>query len=115
MSKSKHTPGPWATYGTANQHIRTEAGLSEFRAYKIGDRVDAARIVACVNAMEGIDDPAAARAVLDDPKVDAMTDMLQALKLAMERHPYYGYQEEGPEPKWHRLARAAIAKAEGRK
>lgn len=55
MSTEKHTPGPW--------RIRTDLPqlviASESGQYivAIPSEVNAARIVACVNAMEGIEDP----------------------------------------------------------
>ncbi len=41
--------------------------------------VSAERIMTCLNAMDGIDDPVAARAIIDDPRTQAATDMIHAL------------------------------------
>lgn len=66
-------------------------------------------------SMEGIDDPAAARAILDDPRTTAATDMLHALKLAE------GYFRDAARTSPQHFAgylkavTSAIAKAEGRK
>lgn len=51
---AKHTPGPWAVYGEAGQHVRTEAGLSEFRVYKIGHQADAALIAAAPDLLAAL-------------------------------------------------------------
>jgi hypothetical protein len=58
-------PGPWATYGTAGQHVRTEAGKSEFRRIDVSNRPLAAYLAAlppevvgaltdCVRALDGL-------------------------------------------------------------
>lgn len=70
---SKHTPGPWKTYiserdvnapliwsehdGKINSVASTDGGKEEMQV----KRANAARIVACVNACEGIESPEAIR------------------------------------------------------
>jgi hypothetical protein len=72
------------------------------------------RIVACVKAMEGIEDPAAARAVLDSPRTESATDMLEALKLALEA--LTDAANGAPiDTRVGDVLRSAIALAEGRK
>jgi hypothetical protein len=53
MKKHHHTPGPWVIYNRVNIDA---ADLSICRA----SPENAARIVECVNACEGIENPAAA-------------------------------------------------------
>jgi hypothetical protein len=76
MSKQKHTPEPWKVtphpYGTG---ICRNNGRVLGSAYS---RADAERIVACVNAMEGIDDPADMRRQLDEARRQAAAYMAQA-------------------------------------
>jgi hypothetical protein len=106
---SKHTPGPWRAdefvgciFDPDGKPIMT-GGIGHREAW-----ANAARIVACVNALEGIDDPAAARVLLDEPRMAAATDMLHALKLAQGAI--------SPEcAVTYETVKAAIAKAEGRK
>lgn len=58
MSTEKHTPGPWRIRTDLPQPvIASESGQY---VVAIPSEVNAARIVACVNAMEGIEDPAQA-------------------------------------------------------
>lgn len=45
---------------------------------------DASRVVACLNAMEGIEDPAAARVILDEPQTQYAADLLAELKEAVK-------------------------------
>lgn len=76
----------------------------------------AARIEACLKAMEGIHDPAAARVILDMQRTLFATDMLEALKSVRD------YLHEGlimsQSPRIDALTIAkldtVIAKAEGR-
>lgn len=79
---------------------------------KVYDDSNAERIVACMNAMEGIDDPAAARAILDDPRTSAATDMLQALKLCLADAQSIGGTNLSLEA--FDAIHSAIAKAEGK-
>lgn len=110
--KYKHTPGPWtfqrvgvSEYAVVSNEVRSPV------ARRVYAEADAARIVACVNAMEGIDDPNAARALVDDPRTAAATDMLEALRLASSvkilNNPMFGDVR--------RAVDSAIAKAEGKK
>lgn len=113
MSESKHTPGPWENHkdvitGPDGKAIADIVARDDLTYSSARARLDAnaARIVACVNAMEGIDDVAAARALLDDPRTAAATDMLEALKKIIRENPtgngFPGFTE----------ALVAIAKAE---
>lgn len=47
-------------------------------------RKDALRVAACLNAMEGIDDPVAARLILDEPQTQYAADLLAELKEAVK-------------------------------
>lgn len=38
------SPGPWATYGSDEQHVRTDARASEFRRIDVNNKEDAAHI-----------------------------------------------------------------------
>ncbi len=51
---SKHTPGPWSTYGAAHQHVRTNGEDSEFRLYKISNPADARLIAAAPELLEAL-------------------------------------------------------------
>lgn len=88
IPKVKHTLGPISAFNwdkskpheivLSSLHLQDHIGvLNSYNA-----AADAARLVACWNAMEGIEDPAAARALIDDPRTAAATDMLDALKFA---------------------------------
>jgi hypothetical protein len=94
---SKHTPGPWRAFiwdaskphriaigavnapGGADHVVNTE--------FKSG-MADASRIVECVNAMEGIDDPAEVRRVLEDPRplqvMAHMEELLAGFVISMD-------------------------------
>ena len=85
----KYTKGPWEVvrdYGGRIDFIGSPTVKVKICHFTIldagGEERDgnAQRIVECVNAMEGIDDPQAARAVLDDPRTRAATDLLAACK-----------------------------------
>jgi len=58
-----HTPEPWHTFAfevyNENEQIIADCGLSEDYWEKDGCQANAARIVACVNACAGMEDPAA--------------------------------------------------------
>ncbi len=64
MSDNSHTPGPWRSIGW-NVLTETESGIAncDYTHGATGpagiemDIANAARIVACVNACDGIDDP----------------------------------------------------------
>jgi hypothetical protein len=66
VSKPKHTPEPWARWGS-DQVASTVTGkiVAEVPAYTLSgkvkneDQANAERIVACVNACAGIEDPSA--------------------------------------------------------
>lgn len=109
---SKHTPGPWfvadrpwddrgtAIYGNRTLKIgppndphgaELVSDCNVTMEWEDGnpdplerDRANAARIVACVNALDGIEDPVAARAILDEPCTEHAAEMLAALKAVRE-------------------------------
>jgi hypothetical protein len=75
----------------------------------------AKRIVVCWNAMDGIDDPAAARVVLDLPQTEHAADMLAALK-GMENYARHWLADHGDGSAAAKRCQAvldAIAKAGG--
>ena len=118
-----HTPGPWSVEGVVwiahdGEHSELmddcpETGADycvnvgtpdEYVAICYGDD-NAARIVACVNACEGIDDPADLRAQRDE--------LLAACEALLQQCEYIA--SESPEAMAHPdlvAARAAIARAE---
>jgi hypothetical protein len=61
MSNDKHTPTPWhsSTFEVydENEQIIADCGYSEDYFTEDGCKANAARIVQCVNACEGLDDP----------------------------------------------------------
>ena len=111
MSAKHHTPGPWTTRkGNTRWSV---VGGGQYIAYAVsgtpglgpdGERANAERIVACVNACEGLADPA------------VVPELLAALKVVTEclestRDCSLGNDPEGSAA--CDRARAAIAKAEG--
>ena len=52
IDKNRHTPEPW-TYGEDNDGWYLEKSGSQL-AYQVVDEADARRIVACVNALQGV-------------------------------------------------------------
>lgn len=117
MSKTKYLE-PWMSAhgddGDVLIYPKNESSMaiaSTFQAHWSvkSMKARAERIVACVNAMEGIEDPIAARAILDDPRVAVMSEMLVALKQA-----YSDLQRYAPNSAGSTLARAIIPKAEGK-
>ena len=105
----KHTAGPWSVSSTpisADQPFVSiyggdGAGISYMTLRPSEVEANAARIVACVNACEGIPNPSAISEVVETAK-DALRSLL---KLADPR-----------DEAWDRAARlvAALAKLEGR-
>lgn len=88
MSKAKYTPGKMEL-DTDDEMIfivnyKGQAIAQILHVFMDLQEHDAIRLVDCWNAMEGIDDPAAARVVLDEPQTAAAADMLDALKRAIE-------------------------------
>lgn len=121
---SKHTPGPWGLGIRAARYLVPEPeatslkahGLNaEFLAVSIGTKTaqvalvpldesneaNAKRIVECVNACEGIENP------------NVLPELLRALKQTRDALIRYA----GPETSLYEIteANAAIARAEGRK
>lgn len=105
MSATKHTPGPWRK--EQRHHVdkyRTEIWSGStciVREVNLGGHyfqaegiANAARIVACVNAMEGVDDPA---------------ELMRAVRYAMDYCAQSGNWFPGIKE-----VKAALAKAEGK-
>lgn len=95
MSNTKHTPGPWKKYDGRNC-IEIGSRSSHVVTFHDGpgggnDHANAARIVACVNACEGINP-------------EAVREMLEALKEI--KHGLVG-------TKARELAARVLARAEG--
>lgn len=102
---TKHTPGPWkhaSTYVRGNANILSCEGAIVAQAVYGGDvsmnetAANAARIVACVNACEGIADPSAVKDLLDmcmaaERLLDPMThnpasdDFMRELRAAISK------------------------------
>jgi hypothetical protein len=82
-----HTPTPWAIDGEAFVSIVHEgdaiADLSDSPFDCEQDHANAARIVACVNACEGIDDPAATLAEVRE-KLGAIAHILEYVPPVLE-------------------------------
>ena len=106
MSESKHKPGPWIVgNGHPNMpglsiffHDTSKAGVWKRRVDDLNGRFsveDATRIVACVNACEGINP-------------EAVPELLEALEAMLATFGDEGYATEA-----EREARAAILKAKG--
>lgn len=131
---TKHQPGPWRVeyYGAGDQIDACEIMAGGYYIAKIhewsspdpqcsGRAATADRIVACVNACEGIADPASLRAQRDE--------LLAALRRVVEHAPEFAptpehYDDDEREIAWTNghnvaawdaanIARAAIARAEG--
>ena len=109
VTKIQHTPGPWHIDGYNMAAIIRDKGKRQFETLAVcgGDNWmdNAARIVACVNACEGINP-------------DAVPEMLEALKWVLQCCDPDG---DGNQPIQYKDAvhacgrvRAAISKAEGR-
>jgi hypothetical protein len=102
---SKHTKEPWAKGQEINisgKALNISLLLGSSSTERVSEaRDNLERMRACVNAMAGIDDPAAARQAFD-----AAADMLAALKAAVADNSIV----EGSD--WWGLVFSAIAKAE---
>lgn len=103
---SKHTPGPWILEKPELDCVAISASSGDWLdlasvAIRVNDKHDpegqanAARIVACVNACEGLADPSVV------PELLAALEELLELHIAHHNNPA------------HVSARAAIAKARG--
>lgn len=111
---SKHTAGPWAVDTDTQERFCSKTGqrLESQRTHRVmagdkwvsctfnDDEANAQRIVACVNACEGIGDPAAFRRQYDE-----MLEALLAVRAAADGGPCDGVDD---------LVERAIAEAEGR-
>lgn len=131
MSKQKHTPGPWAWDGStkawtyAKDANKTGWTLDVFDLAETGDpstdyetaKANARRIVACVNACEGIsthDIEALGLQLSGTPDLRQQRDELLAALIRLRDCP--DVQMEGTEPETDaaRLqANAAVAKCKG--
>ncbi len=107
MSEHKHTPEPWDVKG--NQIKCPMGHVAEcFRLDKYiegNTEANAERIVTCVNAMAGIDDPAAFV-----KQAKAAPEMLKSLEAIAEG---CSFPDNDVERAIRDRCRAAIAKAEG--
>lgn len=89
---SKHTPGPLRLIESSDYYgLQTsdEDVLIRLRPMNLPHdeaEANAARLVACWNAMDGIEDPVAARVVLDEPQTQHARDMLAMLKQLTQLH-----------------------------
>jgi len=92
MSGAKHTAGPWHVGGEYSQgeallYIGAPSSpmiLASMNEVHVSTRANATRIVACVNALEGIDDPAAFREAFGE-LVEALGDLMPTVR-CMEKH-----------------------------
>jgi hypothetical protein len=96
---TKHTPGPW---DSENKNVWSENGLNADQSNLATThgpfaKANAERIVACVNACDGIADPSAVK------------DLLEALRTLVQMTGNVGQIERFLDT----TARAAIAKATG--
>ena len=113
---NKHTPGPWQamllpedTQGVLGHRfwIRAESGAEDGNmcisdiSLRDSDMANARRIVACVNACEGINP-------------EAVPDLLTVLRAAVARVELANRVGDPILSAWLPDAQAAIAKAEGR-
>lgn len=102
-----HTPGPWHTRATNEDsslvyEVLTESGglVAYVVGYNVYDGADdpetdanAARIVACVNALDGIDDPVAALA-----EVRSLREQVRVMRAALSNIAATPKQDEPEEP-----------------
>lgn len=140
MSKAQHTPGPWRIIAQISYGItlpiykifgKTEDGCDRYitevglisSEVVVEDLANARRIVACVNACEGIPTEALEQdfigkiSQVGGESIERNRDLLDVLVQAVEQA---GFLVGGPtdhraaehgEPKWVCNARAVIAKA----
>jgi hypothetical protein len=112
MSKPKHTPGPWKVRVGSKHDLRIEGKAGHICSVELleegfGQRdADAERIVACVNACEGIADPSV---------VPELLGWLKAVERQLSYEVKAGFINEGSGaggmlPKMREI----IARAEGR-
>lgn len=87
---SKHTPGRWYISNTmdGNSVIMGNGTIIADCSFtgkgRFNGQDNAERIVACVNAMEGIDDPAAARVIIDDPRTEKALAIYEELIVVLK-------------------------------
>jgi len=86
----KHTPGPWKytedVFGCLIEAPVAPDSLSGYILARTEDPSNAARIIECVNACEGIENPAAIRALIFAAK-SVMMARLPALNFDLSGHP----------------------------
>lgn len=124
MSEPKHMPEPWRVFSSAQPSCIVDDAGDICRARS---PLDAARIVACVNACAGMDDPAAEIALMrlagerlatDYANADAEAVILReqrdslaaALRACVDNY----YNCGGDEQSCARAGREALAKLEGK-
>lgn len=76
---SKHTQEPWTTY---DKTVSSAARANVIVADCLIDKHDADRIVACVNAMQGVDDPEAFMAAFRSWYEEVGSDWAESFGLA---------------------------------
>lgn len=104
MNAPKHTPEPWRIFSSAQPSCIVDDAGDICRARS---PLDAARIVACVNACAGMDDPSAEIARLRAQR----TELAKALRACVDNY----YNSEGDEQSCAKAGRAALAALEGKR
>lgn len=133
MSTQKQTPGPWVVeYANTGPRFYSDE-LTRQNPHSVNrpifaldrddqqTRYNARRIVACVNACEGLTDadlegkPSTLQYMQDKcmEALDQRDELLAALRNAVNAH--MADRDDGIEPLWVEEARDTIAKAEGAK
>ena len=115
--KTKHTPGPWRSsiWGgsefqrgcveTLAEPVKVVCDIAKFPYAEMTEQdANARRIVACVNACEGIDDPADLRQQRDDLLV-----ALCACEIVMQR--CYAATQRGRQSNWKNALAHPIAES----
>ena len=98
---SKHTPEPWAVETELNHHIVSSDGkyivFFGWEQFPENYEANRARIIACVNALAGLNP-------------EAVPNVVEALREAINWAE--GYAQGGVIPEYLKAARAALAKLE---
>lgn len=101
MGKTKHTPAPWHTGPCNKNHRFDRSSMIEYSHGFIGkigpvaghlseqDTANASRIVLCVNACEGIEDPAAYLLEVTTTLKQAHEALDTAFAMLIERDEYF--------------------------
>lgn len=128
MTEQKHTPEPWKVSKKANRFICTETGeviamCDGLQAIEL-DKANARRIVACINAMAGIDDDNVLfrRGSIGTVRKHIVTKQVQIEKLTAQRDQLraalkaiadpYQVPSHGDPSELREYARAALAATE---